>query len=338
MSLFRKNKEFIIEEIEQEFKEKKPEIKEKQAPDIKLNIDVLKTYCMVARDFLLRLIQRMGFKDSTLDYFERENQIVPDSLELEDGEVPVKQYDHIATLQTKFKLTRAFGRLQITNKRVLFRANGFSPAGKTIYQQVFDLSKLDGVEIRKDYRFRFCDTLYAFILSAFVMTYAEKVTTALFSADWCYPFMIALALLSCVPMFVWKSRWLEKFLIICLGFACLDAGTHSTNFSWFLELEFSMIGVNTNTLCDIMTLLYFVCLFMYSFKPNMMVEFKCGGGNAIQIRHKDSIFSFKKEPYSGFAEIQPGKDADDAIREVNTIINDIKTLGDLGIEKWRKEV
>ena len=36
---------------------------------------------------------------------------------------------------------------------------------------------------------------------------------------------------------------------------------------------------------------------------------------------------------SCFVEIQPGKDADLVIKELVGIINDVKTLGDFGVEK-----
>lgn len=309
-----------------------PRKKARPAVPTELNVDAGKI-----KTALDGIVQRIGVRDPKLDYYEKNRSIVPDSIELEEGEIPVKQYDHLATLQTKFKLTRAHGRLQITNKRVLFRANGSSPAGKTVCQQIFDLDKLDGIEIRKDFRFRLGDTFFAFLMSTIVMTYVGDVTDALFSADWCYPIMMVIALLTCIPVFLWKAKWLEKLMLLSVGFACLDAGAHDTAFSWFLEQNFRKITTDTTSLCSIMHLLYIACLFLYSFKPNLLIEFKTGGSNAIQIRHKDSIFSAKKEEYSGFAEIQPGKDADLAIKEVNTIINDIKTLGDLGIEKWKDQ-
>ena len=41
------------------------------------------------------------------------------------------------------------------------------------------------------------------------------------------------------------------------------------------------------------------------------------------------------EEYSGFAEVIPWEDADLAIKEIGAIINDVKTLGDMGVEKWK---
>jgi len=301
-----------------------------------LNVNIDLTW---AKDAAMKLIQHLGLRDSGLDYFETGKQIVPDSVELEDGEIPVKQYDHLVTLQSKLKMTRAHGRLQITNKRILFRANGFSPAGKTTCQQIFDLDKLDGIEIRKDFRLRLCDTLFAFFLSMYVMALVNDITNALFSAAALAPVMLMLALLSCVPFFLWKGRWLQKLLILSVGFAFAGTGAYDTPFSWFLEVDFNKLGHGkVSSLCTILNILYIAALFLYSFKPNMYINFKAsGGGSAIEIRRDFSLRMRNKEEYSGFAEVQPGKDADQAIREINTIINDIKTLGDLGIDKWREK-
>lgn len=291
-----------------------------------------------AKNFAMKIVQHLGLRDSSLDYFEAGKKIVPEAVALEEGETPVKQYDHLVTMQTKLKMTRAHGRLQITNKRVLFRANGFSPAGKTTCQQIFDLDKLDGIEIRKDFRFRFCDALFAFFLSMCIIAFVGDLTNALFSARGWAPVTLMIALLTCVPFFLWKKKWLQKLLILSVGFAFAGASGYDTPFSWFLEFNIRKLGhSDISSLCTLLNVLYVIALFLYSFKPNMYINFKASGGSsAIEIRRDFSWRLQNKEEYSGFAEVQPGKDADAAIREINTIINDIKTLGDLGIEKWRE--
>lgn len=325
--------EEIFENIPHECQSKpqKP-VKPVVPTDLNINIDLTR-----AKEASMKLVQHLGLRDSSLDYFEMGKQIVPDSVTLEEGEIPVKQYDHLVTMQSKLKMTRAHGRLQITNKRVLFRANGFSPAGKTTCQQIFDLDKLDGIEIRKDFRLRLGDTLFAFLLSMYVMSLVGDITSGLFSAAALAPVMLMLALLSCVPFFLWRGKWLQKLLILSVGFAFAGTGAYDTPFSWFLEFDFNKLGhSNISSLCTLLNILYVVALFLYSFKPNMYINFKASGGSsAIEIRRDFSLRMQNKEEYSGFAEVQPGKDADQAIQEINTIINDIKTLGDLGIEKWR---
>lgn len=285
------------------------------------------------KDFLYSLSEQIGVTSFDVDYFEKGKQIVPESIELDEGEIPIKQYN-IATLQTKLKLTRAEGRLQLTNKRVLFRANGFSPAGKTTYQQEFALDKIDGVEIRRDYRYRFCDGLFAFFLSLFIMQEVESFTDALFSTEFWMPLMALLGFASCVPFFLTKGKWLQKLLILSVGFGFCGAQDYAHMFTRLLHMTLHQSGAQLICI-PIMSILYFISLFLYAFKPNLLIEFKTGSGNAVQIRHKDPIFSMRREVYSGFAEVLPGKDVELAIKEVGTIVDDIKTLGDLGVEKWR---
>ncbi len=51
------------------------------------------------------------------------------------------------------------GRLQVTNKRLLFRATGRSVRGKTTLQHEFALDDMKGFEIHKNYRFSILDLL-----------------------------------------------------------------------------------------------------------------------------------------------------------------------------------
>ena len=77
-------------------------------------------------------------------------QIVPDNLTLNEGrEVPIRQYD-VAELRSRLKLERAEGRLQVTNKRLLFRATGRSVRGKTTLQHEFALDDMKGFEIPQE--------------------------------------------------------------------------------------------------------------------------------------------------------------------------------------------
>ena len=108
------------------------------------------------KNFLLGLVNYDDSDENGIDYYERGQEIIPDAVVANDGEVTVKQYD-LAILRTRHKFTRAEGRMQITNKRLLFRATGRSPAGKTSFQSEFSMDKIDGVEIRRDYRFLFWD-------------------------------------------------------------------------------------------------------------------------------------------------------------------------------------
>jgi hypothetical protein len=97
--------------------------------------------------------------------YEREMKIVPECISANENETPVKQYN-IAVLRTLFKLERAEGRMQVTNKRVLFRAAGRSVGGRTALQYEFDINEVAGVEARRDFKFSFLYLIFAVIISA----------------------------------------------------------------------------------------------------------------------------------------------------------------------------
>ncbi len=263
--------------------------------------------------------------------FEIDKKIVPDSIELNDGEVPVKQYD-VAVLRSRLKLEKAYGRMQVTNKRLLFRANGRSLFGKTIYQEEFALDKIDGVKLRKGYRFRFLDffinlwLLYTFT-AALPMVIGTASGASGFPAFLCMLFGAAFTM----PFFLLKRRFYLKMFCSSIGANMLLGqiiGSVTHGEGSLLWLVIPIFGISA--------IVTFVSLFLNCLKPDLLIEIKNGSGESIQIKHKYiSFFWHKSEDYSGFDEILPSKDTDLAIKEIGAVINDIKTLGDLGIEKWQ---
>ena len=283
-----------------------------------------------------KLLTQMGVGEKPtrdLDYYERGKQIAPDCIELDNGEIPIKQYN-LAKLRSRLKFTTAEGRMQITNKRLIFRASGFSPAGKTLYQNEFALDKIDGIEIRKDYRFRGIYLLLAWVM--FVVQFGlvmgtSQSATGDGSVTWSI-FAIAFAVILCMPFFVVYKRYFLKLCcayvgscILSCSAAALDAGEFDgmSSFVSIISVAVAIIGI--------------ISLFLLCLQPNLVIEVKTGGSPAMQIRHKyTSFFIWRKmEEYSGFAEVIPWEDADLAIKEIGAIINDVKTLGDMGVEKWK---
>ena len=111
------------------------------------------------KKLLLSLKNRMGIGDPENDgsgIYERGMLITPDSISSNEGEIPVKQYD-VAVLRTRLKFMRAEGRMQVTNKRLLFRATGRSVRGRTTLQHEFAIDDIAGIEARRYFRFSFFD-------------------------------------------------------------------------------------------------------------------------------------------------------------------------------------
>lgn len=120
------------------------------------------------KKFLLSLKNRMGIGDPENDgsgIYERGMLITPDSISSNEGEIPVKQYD-VAVLRTRLKFMRAEGRMQVTNKRLLFRATGRSVRGRTTLQHEFAIDDIAGIEARRCFRFSFFDFFCGLALAA----------------------------------------------------------------------------------------------------------------------------------------------------------------------------
>ena len=97
--------------------------------------------------FWKRYKVRLGLEEpeEAENVYERGMKIVPDCISADEGEIPIRQYV-VAKLRTLHKLNWAEGRLQITNKRVIFRAPGHALMGRTVLQHEFAIDEIAGVE------------------------------------------------------------------------------------------------------------------------------------------------------------------------------------------------
>jgi len=116
--------------------------------------------------FLGKMKARMGIGSpdvNATDVYESGMSIVPECVSAKEGEVPVKQYN-VAVLKNPFKCERAEARMQVTNKRVIFRAAGRSVGGRTTLQHEFDINEIGGVKANKNFRFSFFYLILALLI------------------------------------------------------------------------------------------------------------------------------------------------------------------------------
>ena len=109
---------------------------------------------------------RMGIgvpEQNATDTYERGMNIVPDCIKANENETPIRQYN-IVVLRNLLKFERAEGRLQVTNKRVVFRAAGRSVGGRTTLQNEFNINEIAGVDARRNYKFSFLYLIFAFFI------------------------------------------------------------------------------------------------------------------------------------------------------------------------------
>jgi len=439
--------------------------------------------------FVISMKNRMGIgspERNATDTYERGMKIVPACISANENEIPVKQYN-IAVLRNLFKFERAEGRMQVTNKRVIFRAAGRSVGGRTTLQHEFAIDEIAGIEARYNFKFSFMYLVFAILiisLASLILyqspvnfrivppeislmegislphiepnnsqagsvyrtlnpthiqkVYAnermaifrtrsavenvpiieEKIKTASEAEEkafgdvtrgglqktrrvqtgtdwWGDPyyntqsyrdtspagykevqdildkaiaereaaeaeleaakaeleaarkaeaeatkkrentvmvwrvlmtlFGLILGFVGLVPFFMLKKRFGLKLFIL--------------NFSIFgFTLSLAASGFGLFGLLLILTnIILYVCVFLFCFRPNLVISIKNKGGveAAVDIR-RDTLFAKRKEKGTGFAEIIPTVESENAIREIGAMINDIQKLGDLGIQKWVK--
>lgn len=282
----------------------------------------------------------MGIGDPELnrgDAFERDKLIVPDCVKANEGEVSVKQYD-VALLRNRilwFAYSKAMGRVQVTNKRVIFRAPGRCYAGRTSLQHEFDIDDVAGLEARREYVYNPWDLLLGILVALIGGGLIFSMITAMFMNGYGYStlgvslFTLIIGVAGCVPFFMLKKKWLLKLL--CLGGSTLSllgvgsAISYRSGFGGFLMF----LGV--------ITLLFAIfCLFIYSIKPNLVLVIKTKiATEAISIRrHRRIPFKLESAGSTGYTEVIPMEGAEMCIREINAVINDIKEHGDKATAKW----
>jgi hypothetical protein len=129
--------------------------------------------------FFRKMKNRMGIgspERNATDTYERGMAIVPECISANGNEVPVKQYN-ISILRNLLKFERAEGRLQVTNKRVIFRAAGRSVGGRTTLQHEFAIDEIAGIEANNNYKFSFLYLVFAVLIItlAFIVIYRPPI-------------------------------------------------------------------------------------------------------------------------------------------------------------------
>lgn len=279
--------------------------------------------------------------------YESGMKIVPDCIAANDGEIPIKQYD-FAKLRNRLTLESARGRIQVTNKRIIFRAAGHSLFGKSVLHQEFRIDEIAGVEIRNKPEFNLLSLFFGIIITAIFgsgvgtgLTWLVLRTNnsgdgsgflSVVSVIFGLLVLIACGLLTFLSA---TNRIFEKFYglrQILLSIACgsIVAEVMGYNDNGFMIFCIALLG-----------LACLINLFLYSITPNLIAIFKTGAASAIEIKREPimGLFSFlffaKDDKNTGYQEILPWKDTDIAIKEIGTMIDDIKTMGDAAIEKWK---
>ena len=301
-------------------------------------------------DLLTKWKNDVGIGDPELnktDAYEKDKQIVPDVVKANESEFPVKQYT-LATLRNRgiFGITfsKAIGRLQVTNKRVIFRAPGKSIAGRTTLQHEFAIDEIAGIESRREYVFNFWDIIMGWIILVLGGVISTAFINSLCARAEGILGMVLLTLVigaaGCIPFLRLKKKWGLKLL--CLGASVFPLAIHGIRLlvmSSYYGAGYGFWGGFMSLLALIVLVFVVISYIYYVIKPSLHMVIKTkSASSAIDIRRERfGLFGIPLNfnTGTGYAEIVPEDDAEKSIREIGALINDIQKLGDFGIEKWK---
>lgn len=267
--------------------------------------------------------------------YERNIPIVPNCVQPEKDEVMIRQYN-IAILRTRLKFMRAEGRLEVTNKRVLFRAAGKCTKGPVLQEHEFKLDEIGGIEIHSDYKFSLMNFFLFFLLELLILI--PLISSAAVSVDDYYGYgnkggNIAVATLCVIVGLaaIAGSIYFKHISIVSDLFAV------ASTFCFMSALAKTQNGF-LQFLAVVSWIFLIVMLLINSLVPNLVLKIKTkGGSGAVVIGSQKAIYRRKSgDDYSGFAEILPWEDTELAINELGTMIADLQQQGNYAVEKWTK--
>ena len=296
-----------------------------------------KTTLTKVKTIFSKLGDGMNAAEDRLNFCERNMKIVPDCISTNEGEISIKQYD-LAILRSRIRGQYAEGRLQVTNKRIIFRATGASTLGKTIIQSEFDVNEISGVELKKSNRISLLNILGGIFLTLIISPIFTTIFEAIYDFSEFLSTIIAIALsVGCVFIFATlkKKGWL-KLAVLSGGLGALTGAAGISTDILDIVFDFKLYSV-INIFIFAVAIVWLIALLRISFVPDLTFYIKTkSASNVFEIKRRVwGILNLSKNEYTGFSEVLPWKDTDLAAQELGSLIDDLQTMGDLAIEKWR---
>jgi hypothetical protein len=277
----------------------------------------------------------------------RHESIVGNIVAPAEGEIPIRQY-HLAKYRYYPRLMFADGRLELTNKRIIYRVSGVSLFGPILYHNEYEMDHASGLNIesgRRVSRPRFILTLLFLGPALYLITDMIVVLflslIMMFTSD--FPFFIWVLLF--VGLFaVFFIAGEKKFLKLLLSQAALTVAVNATGFSEIYNTElpkgfwpatkyfFSFLGSLGPMLLFLLLGIVFAVFGCYSFSMrkniSVMILSSHAAGTPIELSNSKS-FLLHASTLTVF-----GADANQAVTEVGAIISDLHSMGDAAVEKW----
>ena len=140
-----------------------------------------------------------------------------------------------------------------------------------------------------------------------------------------------------VPFFVIKKHFWIKYIALSAAMGVMAGICSIPTIAFDISTGEFVPNILDIVLCAV-TILAVVNLIILSFVPDLRICIKTkSASEAVRIRRKVRGF-FGRQPmeYTDFSEVLPSEDTDRAINELGSLIDDIQTMGDYAIEKWKE--
>ena len=281
--------------------------------------------------------------------------LLPRHLTPAEGELTVRAY-HCTTLASRLVNLKAQGYLTVTNKRVVFYARGSSYGGESVMHSEVPVADVSGINTYKGTYFSISHLLGAFfasfvvgsIISAIVTAVVGIVTAALIknSADVneAQIASVFIGILAVVIIIGSRSFARDKIWrpILAGSGTFLLAASGSVNF--VSDLAGSLFGNREGGLGTVLLIGAFIAgiyalvtFFQYAVRETMSLTIGSKGGayTPIAITGVSVLGIFNTAALKALS-AGPASDAEAMIREIGAVISDIQTLGDLGVDKWKR--
>jgi len=259
-------------------------------------------------------------------------------------EVTVRQYN-IAELRNRIRATCAIGHIQVTNKRVIFKAEGRKYSRRVAVHREFALSEIVGVNGVNGYRFSVPHLMTGLMTVAVA---AVLIMIMSFMGGWA----ITNLFVSRPPVFEFVRYSFEQFMEsrvadvsqlglifgLIAGFGGMALYFVLRRKFWLKQIllgvslgGFVVVGLTGNAfayaLLGMSVLANIYGLAGFAILPDLIVCFYGKGGACIDIvRARSGLAGVFKG--TGYAEAAPTNETEAAINELGTVIADMQSLKD----------
>jgi len=275
-------------------------------------------------------------------------QIISDYVSFMSDEIPVRQYN-LVNLRNWIRVKSAEGRLLVTNKRLIFRAEG--RGAKWPVHREIALSEITGIDAVSKRRFSFPHMMIGLVT---VLAIAVLIAVITFMGGWA----ITTLFVSRPPVLDFFRQSLDQIIEsheadvsqlslifgLFIGFGGVALYFLLRMKYWFRQLllgvslgAFFVVGLTGNVFANVLfgasVIINIYGLVMFARLPDLFVSVYGKGGTCVNmIQAKNMV----RSGYVGMgcAEAAPTPETSAAICELGAVIADLQNLDDAGVMKW----